>query len=92
MVIIVYILKKAQMLLREPWLLASIFFGYKLPEYSNKGHNYKYKLPSLREDGGNLIVSGYVKKNERKRICSKWFSRIWFNNNNKDERTHSGIN
>ena len=36
------------------------FFGYKLPEWENKDHNYKYKLPSLREDGGYLTVSGYV--------------------------------
>ena len=35
------------------------FFAYKLPEYSNNVHNYKYALPSLREEGGYLKFSGY---------------------------------
>ena len=36
------------------------FFAYKLPEYQSLGHNYKYKLPSIKEQDGNLKVSGYV--------------------------------
>ena len=35
------------------------FFAYKLPVYEDKGQNFKYNLPSIREGGGNLIVSGY---------------------------------
>jgi hypothetical protein len=30
-----------------------------LPDYENKGLNYRYNLPSIRESDGNLIVSGY---------------------------------
>ena len=34
-------------------------YGYKLPEYENKGQNYEYKLPSLQKQGENLVISGY---------------------------------
>ena len=35
-------------------------YGYKLPEYQEKEHNYEYKLPSIQKDeGGNLTFSGY---------------------------------
>ena len=34
-------------------------YGYKLPEYENKGQNYEYKLPCLRKAGEDLIFSGF---------------------------------
>ena len=34
-------------------------FAYKLPEYKDLGHNTNYKFPSIRENNGNLIISGY---------------------------------
>ena len=34
-------------------------YGYKLPEYENKGHNYEYKFPSLQKKGENLVFSGF---------------------------------
>ena len=34
-------------------------YGYQFYEKDNKGHNYKYDLPSLQKRGNDLVVSGY---------------------------------
>ena len=34
-------------------------YSYKLPEYTNKGKNYEYRLPSLLKWGDYLKLSGY---------------------------------
>ena len=34
-------------------------YGYKLPEWEKKGHNYEYKFPSLQKQGDNLVLSGF---------------------------------
>ena len=52
--------KKGDNAIKRTMAVSFDFFAYKLPDYTNKGHNYKYRLPSIRESGGNLILSGYT--------------------------------
>lgn len=78
--------KKADNAITRTLAVSFEFFTYKLPECLNKGHNYKYRLPSIRESGGNLILSGYTLTMNEEETQNKWTRAIWNNGINSDKK------